>query len=112
MVVVLGAGGGCERAAPAFHKVGGSEWRSIAPLGIVAKVECIGESIRRNLPVFSDPGDSVSVLVIGAEAFEEGVHDPPLWLAGDDRGVEGLGFCSVDENEIRSVAIPAASGKK
>ena len=43
------------------------------------------------------------------QPLEERIHDPPLGLTGDERGIEGLGFSAVDEDQIGALIGRAAT---
>ena len=74
-------------------------------------MECVGLAIRRNLPLLGNSRHCLSILVVGAETFEEGIDDSPLRLAGDDGWVERLWLRAIDENQIRALAVVAATRK-
>ena len=70
-----------------------------------------GLAIRRNLPPFGNSRHRLSILVVGAETFEEGIDDSALRLAGDDGWIERLWLGSVHENQIRALPVPLAACK-
>ena len=112
LVGVLGGGLGGEGAAPCVAEIGGGYGSAVAPAGVGTEVEGVDAGIRGDVPGLCDAGDDLAVLVEGGEALEEGVGDAALWLAGDDRGVEGLGLRAVEEDEVRAVAGALAGGEE
>ena len=112
LVVVLRAGRGREGAFPARDEILGRERRAIAPLRIRPQVERVGFSIRRNLPALGHARHRLSILVVGAEALEQRIHDAALRLACDDGRIQRFRLRAVHKNQIPSRGILAARGQR
>ena len=112
LVSVFGGGLRRERALPRSEKIARGHGVAVAPLRIVPQVESIDAAIRRNVPALRHAGLRRGRGVKRREALEERVRDAAIGLAGDQRGVDRLGFRAIEKNEVRAIQRAPAAGER
>jgi hypothetical protein len=71
-------------------------------------MEGVPTMIRGDFPERGDSGPGNTRTIKAEEALKECIGDSPLRLAGDERGVKGLRFSSIDEDKICAVSMGGA----
>ena len=97
---------------PRIDEVPSRDAAPIAPAGLGAEMEGVGQSIGRDLPGGGDTGTTPAVTIEAEEPLEEGVDDSPLRLTGDQRGIERFRFGTVDKDEIGTLMTRPTPCKK
>ena len=109
---VLARGLGRERAAPRVNEIAGGDRLAIAPDGVRPQVEGVVQAVRRHLPALRDAGAGLALLVESGEPLVNGVADAAGGLRRDHRGIEHLRLGAVDQDQLRAVHGPAATGER
>ena len=92
-----------------MHEVGGGEGIAIAPLGIGAEMEGVGQAVGRDVPALGDAWFGFSVLANAAQSLKQRGRNSHADLIGDDGGIDALGLGTVDEDEVGALH-PAGAG--
>ena len=90
---------GREHALVSLDEIVGGERIAIGPLGVLAQVKRVDESIGRDVPTLGDARHDVHLRILGDEALVKGEHQVMLRDAGDRVRVEILGFALIAEVE-------------
>ena len=92
----------------------GGDGNAVGPHSFGLQVEGPLGEVFAGFPAFGGTGESDAVIggVFHAEAFKEGANDVGLEDAGDEVGVEALGFVGIsnDQNEVLIGTLDIAAG--